>query len=103
MKRVGRGALLMGYLINRRQFQRKPDKEIKRKTHSAFLLEEHFFFFEPTIAAERFPIWQVCSVLDQNQLIKSVSGNAHHCECSIVTPESGEKYPPPMFLREKKK
>lgn len=46
-----------------------------------------FFFFEPNIAAERFPIWQVCSVLDQNQLIKLVSGNAHQSESSIVIPE----------------
>lgn len=45
MNRVGIGTLLMGYLINRRQFQRKLDKEIKRKTHSVFLLEESWDFF----------------------------------------------------------
>lgn len=61
-----------------------------------------FIFFEPTIAVERFPIWQVCSVLDQNQLIKSVSGNAHQCERSIVTTECGEKSLPQMNLRGKK-
>lgn len=60
-----------------------------------------FFFLEPTIAAEKFPVWQVCSILDQNQVIKLVSGNAHQCECSILTSECGEKSLPQMYLRGK--
>lgn len=45
MNRVERGALLMGYFINSRQFQRKLDKEIKRKMQSVFLLDELWDFF----------------------------------------------------------